>query len=121
MLENIIPADRSLIIACDLRVQNLGNLVSKTAEIEEISAYKIGLEVVSGFGLESAAEIIRSCSNKKIIWDYQKAGNDTQEQGEAFASLAAQAEMDAVIIFPQKEANPYEDWIKAALDFNVPV
>lgn len=118
--ERIIPAKRSVIVAADVDDwKQFHELVDSTIGIPEISAYKIGFSL--GFlGLGNAVNIIhkansRSGQNKKIIFDFQKAGNDIPDTGKIFAQSMLNAGVQTVILFPFTGPITQSEWTAACL------
>ncbi len=106
--------DKSIIPSCDVSsLENLKELVEKTHEIEQISSYKVGFELALRFGLPQTVSVIKKISDKPVIYDHQKAGNDIPEMGEKFASACRESGIDAVIIFPFTGPKSEEAWIDA--------
>ena len=100
MSERIIPADKSIILGADLPPEDFPNLVRPMAEVEAVSAVKIGFEVAFG-GLQEAVDIVKSVrSNLVTIYDHQKAGNDIDKTEIGFARGMKRAGIDAAILFP---------------------
>ncbi len=122
MAERIIPADRSIIIASDVRGSTFKSLVDNTGNVEGISAYKLGFKVgYSGLSLPRAVNYVHQETEKKVIFDHQKAGNDIPDTGKDFAEVMEDAEVDAAIIFPFTGPNVEEAWIKALQEKDIPV
>lgn len=112
----IIGRDRSIIPACDVTPAQLEELVKATAGIEGVGAYKLGFVLGLSIGLPKAVEIIRTHSDKPIIYDHQKAGTDIPDTGVAFARVCKEAGVTAVILFPQAGPETEKAWINAARD-----
>lgn len=111
-MTEIIEFTRSVIPACDVNLKKLEELVRKTADIEKISAYKIGFSLALRHGLPKTVETIRSYSNKPIIYDHQKAGTDIPDTGKDFAVACREAGINAAILFPQAGPETEKVWIK---------
>ena len=120
--QTIIGRDRSVIPACDFEtLEQFETLVQQTGDIEEIGAYKLGLEPVLIHGLPRVVETARKRTNKPLIYDNQKAGTDTPEKGKSFAKVCKEAGVDAVILFPQSGPETERAWIYHALDYGLKV
>lgn len=116
-MKKLIPIDRSIIPACD--INNLGlfaKIISETAELEKVGAYKVGLELIIPYGLKNVIKVARRYTDKPIIYDHQKGGTDIPELGKKFAKAVKEAGADAVILFPQAGPITEYEWIKAAQD-----
>lgn len=117
----IIKKKRSVIVAADVGSLNeLQNLVDSTIDIPQIGGYKLGFSLAF-LGLNKAVEIIqgpntRSRQDKKIIFDFQKAGNDIPETGKIFAKSMVDAGVDTVILFPFTGPITQSAWTVACLD-----
>ena len=125
-LSRIIEKKRSVIVATDVGSLNeLHNLVDCTIDIPQIGGYKLGFSL--GFlGLKKAVEIIqkansRSRQNKKVIFDFQKAGNDIPETGKIFAQSMVDAGVDTVILFPFTGPVSQAAWTLSCLDAGLDV
>ncbi len=68
----------------------------KGANFDEITAPEV-MEV----GLKSIVKIAQQHTTKPIIYDHQKAGNNTPASAKPFAEACKNAGVDGVIIFPQ--------------------
>ncbi|NCA94278.1 MAG: hypothetical protein EOM84_03795 [Sphingobacteriia bacterium] len=119
--DRIIPAKRSIIVAADVgNLNDFYNLVDCTIDISSIGGYKLGFSLAF-LGLQKAVEIIqranaRNQQNKKVIFDFQKAGNDIPETGKIFAGSMVDAGVDTVILFPFTGPVTQEAWTKSCLD-----
>lgn len=124
--ERIIPVKRSVIIATDVNSLNeLHNLVDCTIDIPQIGGYKLGFSLAF-LGLQKAVEIIqranvRNQQNKKVIFDFQKAGNDIPETGKIFARSMVDAGVDTVILFPFTGPITQSEWTAACLGLGLNV
>lgn len=117
----IISKDRSIILACDVNLDIYQKLVQETSDIDAVSTYKIGFELGLLYGLPAVVGIAREHSNKKIIYDHQKAGTDIPDTGKNFMKVMKQAGVDAVILFPQAGPETQKAWTKAAQDIDLGV
>jgi len=110
----LIKQKRSIIPACDVRnLLELHGLVSDTKDFKTIGGYKIGISLVLEYGLIKVAKTIRALTNKPIIYDHQKAGNDIPDMGNKFAKACRSAKINAVILFPFAGIETQIAWIKA--------
>ncbi|MBI2595428.1 orotidine 5'-phosphate decarboxylase [Candidatus Daviesbacteria bacterium] len=117
MAERLVPADKSIIVACDVAsIHEFDRLLQETAPVLGISAYKIGFELALQYGLPSLIQHVKFHSNAKIIYDHQKAGNDIPEIGVRFARVCAESKVDEVILFPFAGPKTQEFWTKACQD-----
>jgi orotidine-5'-phosphate decarboxylase len=111
--ERIIEADRSIVVGADVSGYDFPDLVEKTGDIEGISSYKLGFQVgYSKFGLPSAVNYVHQNTDKKVIFDHQKAGNDIDKTGANFAQVMNEAGVDAAILFPFTGPKVEDRWIK---------
>lgn len=120
-MKQIIDRTRSLIIACDVPLPLYRQILKRTSDIDEVGAYKIGLVLALKYGLPKVVQITKDYTDKPIILDYQKAGNDIPEIGYKFAKIAKQAGVDAVIILPLAGPTTQHSWISAAYEENLGV
>lgn len=117
MKERLIPRDKSIIVACDVAgLESLKTLVEKTYRIEGIGGYKVGLELVIGYGLTQVVDTVKELTDLPLIYDHQKGGIDTSETGKRFAEACRKTGVDAVILFPFGGAESEKSWINACLD-----
>jgi len=117
----LIPNERSIIPACDVTARHYEDLVKATAEVEGISAYKVGFVLALSIGLPKAVAIARKYTNKPIIYDHQKAGTDIPDTGKRFMKVCSDAEINSVILFPQAGPETERAWIEAAKEYNLEV
>lgn len=113
-MEKLIVQPKSVIPACDVsNLEKLGEIVSATADVPGIGAYKVGLELSIPFGLSQVVQTIRRSSELPIIYDHQKGGTDIPDLGPKFAKAVKSSGADAVILFPFGGAATERKWIKA--------
>ena len=116
MTERIIPLDKSVIVAADIKFSKLTELIEDTYLTEGIGGYKIGLTLALEKGLPGAVGKIKNKTNLPIIYDHQKGGNDIPELGFKFAKVSKDSGVDAVILFPFVGPKSESDWIHACQD-----
>lgn len=116
MKEQIIDNERSVIVAADVSPEDLSPLVKATCVVEGIGGYKVGLELALQEGLPMIASMVKDHTELPVIYDHQKAGNDTPHMGPRFAKVCRESGIDAVILFPFGGAKTERDWIKACQD-----
>lgn len=117
MKERLIPRDRSIIVACDVtEIESLRALVDKTCRIEGIGGYKVGVELIIGYGLPRVVETMKKVTDLPIIYDHQKGGFDIPELGQKFARVCRKSGVDAVILFPFGGVESERSWINACQD-----
>jgi hypothetical protein len=79
-MSGIIERDRSVIVACDVPYEKFSELVRKTNSVDGIGGYKLPLR--SGRkGWETWIETAREHTEKPLILDGQKLGNDIPATG----------------------------------------
>src|SRR3989338_8617718 len=111
----IIKLKKSIIPSCDVdSLDRLKRLVKETCSVNGVGAYKIGFEIVIPFGINNVISAIREITDLPIIYDHQKAGTDIPDTGDKFMKACKEADVDAVIIFPQAGPITEEAWIGAA-------
>ncbi|MEK7635752.1 MAG: hypothetical protein AAB405_01520 [Patescibacteria group bacterium] len=125
MEDRIIKSQKSVIIATDVEIKKLSNLIDATMNVPGISGYKIGFNLGLQ-GLYSATFRIKgSCKDKKfepvIIYDHQKAGNDIPEMGKNFAKILKDAGVDAAILFPFAGPKTQQKWTEECLNAGLKV
>ncbi|KAA0003264.1 MAG: hypothetical protein FE044_01745 [Thermoplasmata archaeon] len=92
--------NHGIIIACDVSIDKLEELVEKTYGIEGVVGYKIGANLAIEHGLREIAGKIKKYG-LPVIYDHQKAGTDIPRMAEPFAKACKNSGIDSVIIFPQ--------------------
>jgi len=116
MAERIIELEKSIIVAADVEVDKLDNLILATSTVEGIGGYKIGLVLALTNGLPQTVERIRKTTDLPIIYDHQKAGNDIPAMGDKFVKVCKDSGVDAVILFPFGGIVTEVAWIHACQD-----
>lgn len=117
----IIQRKNSIIPACDVQLDLYEKIVKDTAGIDGVGAYKVGFELGLKHGLPKVVELAREYTNKPIIYDHQKAGTDILATGKNFARTVKNADVDAVILFPQSGPETEKAWIEAAFERDLDV
>ncbi len=112
----IIKDDRSIIISCEVNLEDYENLVKQTHDIEKVGGYKVGFYLGLKYGLPKVVKLTRKYTDKPIIYDHQKACTDIPEMGEKFVSACKDSGVDAVIFMAQSGPATLKSWIKAAQD-----
>jgi orotidine-5'-phosphate decarboxylase len=111
----IIDKKRSIIPACDVEnLETYEKILEATHDIGKIGGYKIGISLGLTYGLPKVVKLTRKYSDKPIIFDLQKAGNDIPDTGKIFARVCKEAEIDAVILFPFSSPITAYEWIRDA-------
>ncbi len=114
--QTIIPIDRSVVVALDVRtIGALEEVVIATADNPKIGGYKTGF-LLGYRGLQYVVETIRKHTQKPIIHDHQKAGTDIPMTGKDYAWICKESGVDAVILFPQSGPETEYAWMMHALD-----
>lgn len=115
MNKPIIPLQKSVVVACDVVPALLPALVEATADVHGIGGYKVGFRLMVIDGLPRVVKAIKNITDKPVIFDGQKFGNDIPELGPKFASDLAICGVDAVIIFPFTGPVTQRVWTEACL------
>lgn len=90
-----------IIVSLDVESrQALDEVVSKTHNIPEVLGFKLGALSSLSIGLAEAVRLIRRRTDKQIIYDHQKAGNDIPDITRRLVKLAGEAGVSAFILFP---------------------
>ncbi|MDT7888338.1 MAG: hypothetical protein RQ885_05115 [Desulfurococcales archaeon] len=106
--------EAGIIVALDTSdLSVIRDVVKATSNIAGITGYKVGLEAAITHGLRTVVKTIRGLSNKPIIYDHQKAMNDTPHIGMGFARVLRDAGVDAAIGFPHAGPKTMVTWIEA--------
>lgn len=120
--QRIIPVKKSVIVAAD--VTNLDDLVMLTKSVNGlpgIGGIKIGMTTMIPEGVDETVSAIRGSMDTRIIFDYQKGGNDIPDMGGKFARQLKNAGVDAAIIFPFAGPATQTEWTKALIGEGLPV
>ncbi|MFA7253628.1 MAG: orotidine 5'-phosphate decarboxylase / HUMPS family protein [Patescibacteria group bacterium] len=121
-LREKIPLDRGIMPACDVSAMwMLDRLVLGTCNVPGIVGYKIGMSLTERFGVPAVVKRIRQQTSLPVIWDRQKAATDIPDIGEDFALIAADSEVDGVILFPQAGPATLRAWLEACNFWPIPV
>ncbi len=106
--------NRKIIPALDTDdLTQMENLIKQVDAHNLIYGYKLGFIAGLTHGLPKVVSLIRSLSQKPIIYDHQKAATDIPAMGERFAALMKKSQIDEVILFPQAGPMTLEAWVKA--------
>jgi len=112
-MAGIIQQDRSIIVACDVDFERYVDILKDTGDFQGIGAYKIPAR--SGRkGWETWVEAGKKYTNKPLIFDGQKWGNDIPDTGAGIMSDIKASGFDAVILFPFTGPVSQYEWTKAA-------
>jgi orotidine-5'-phosphate decarboxylase len=119
---SLIMPQKSIIPACDVAtLADLADVVEATACLDGIGAYKIdgpgSCVLVEGLG--HVAEVVRKITDKPVIYDHQKAGNDIPDMSKPFAQALLRAHVDAAILFPFAGPKTEEAWIVELLGVGI--
>ncbi len=108
----LISIPRSVIPACDVPDMDVfRRLVSETADVPKIGAYKVGFELALRYGMPAIMRTVREHTDKPVIYDHQKAGTDIPETGVKFAAPLKEAGVNSAILFPFGGAATERQWI----------
>tara|TARA_Y100000310_G_C20700757_1_gene829631 strand:- start:653 stop:1381 length:729 start_codon:yes stop_codon:yes gene_type:complete len=113
-MSEIITRQTSIIPACDVPLQVYLDIVQATKDTPEVSGYKIGFQLGLGEGLSRVVGLTRNFTDKPVIYDHQKAGNDIHDTGKNFATTMVEGGIDNVILFPFTGPVTARAWIDAA-------
>ncbi len=103
--------------ACDVTsLEDLKKIVDNVDDVEGIVGYKVGKRLMSRFGLPNLMVAASSSTDKPIILDVQKEGNDVEFTEEAFISDYAEDGVKSLILFPFSGPRVQAKCIKACHD-----
>lgn len=106
-----------VIVAADVKtLDDLLKLTDETTGVDGIVGYKVGFLLGLRHGLPYVVGVLRSHTDKTIIYDHQKAGTDIPEMGPEFAGLMLEAGANGAIIFPEAGPVTEESFIKSLND-----
>jgi orotidine-5'-phosphate decarboxylase len=90
-----------ILISADVDSRDeLERIVTATHNLDQVIGYKLGVLCSLSLGLSECSRLVRSHSDKEIIYDHQKAGNDIPDITKRLVSLAEKAGMTGFILFP---------------------
>jgi orotidine-5'-phosphate decarboxylase len=112
-MQRLIQRSKSMIPACDVSFADFETLLSATADLDHIGAYKIGAVLGLSAGLPSVVSAARRYTSKPLIYDHQKAATDIPDTAEAFMRVLRDAGIDAVILFPLSGPKTQLAWMSA--------
>lgn len=115
----MIHRNRSIVIACDVEFSRLEDLVKETYGVPFVGGYKVGALLAMEVGLSRVVNIICRYTDKPIIYDHQKAGNDIPDLGKKFMGILRSIGIDAVILFPFVGPISQKEWIYQAFEHNI--
>lgn len=110
---SIIKIDRAVTVACDVPFEKFGPLVKAVGDLPKIGGLKLPARA-GRRGWETWVKTAREYTDKPLIYDHQKAGNDIPDTGAEFMEDVAGAGFDAVILFPYTSPVTQYEWIRAA-------
>jgi orotidine-5'-phosphate decarboxylase len=91
----------NILVSADVETKAaLERLVSQTFDLPNVLGYKLGALCSLALGLGEAMRVIRSYSDKQVIYDHQKAGNDIPDISSRLVKLAATSGVTGFILFP---------------------
>lgn len=118
----IVNKRRSIIPACDFEeIEDLETLLNDIDDLEIIGGYKIGSSLAVRYGLERIVDIMKSRSDKPIIYDHQKAGSDIPEMSKKLIRACKKAGVDGLIVFPLSGSETARAFIYHALENDLPL
>lgn len=125
MENRIIKSDKSVIVATDVDIKKLSDLIDATMDLQGIEGYKLGFNLGLK-GLHGITSLIKGkLRNREIepivIYDHQKAGNDIPEMGKNFAQTLKDAGVDAAILFPFAGPKTQQKWTEECLNAGLKV
>jgi orotidine-5'-phosphate decarboxylase len=110
----IIPRARSIIPSTD--VKNIGRfkeLIKQTYDRDEIGGYKLNSGLAILHGLPKLVKIVRTFTDKPVIYDHQKWMTDIPEGGQDIIDIVKKAGANAIIGYPESGPATQEAYIKA--------
>lgn len=122
MSERIIPADKSVVFAADVKPRRFPELVSALEDVDGIGGVKVGFEIGLGATLRQAVyDILDSNEHLRVVYDHQKAGTDIPDTGLNFARAMRVARVDAAILFPFAGPKTQERYVRELQERDVAV
>lgn len=113
-MKDLISRKKAVVVVADVKsLEELGELVRATCDVEGIEGYKVGFASGLTNGLGNVVDRIREYTKLPIIYDHQKGGTDIPELGVTFAEVIADSDCDAAILFPFGGAATQREWINA--------
>ena len=99
---NLFSSKHGLVPALDVTdIDSMQELIKATCSLNSVQAYKLGIELLVPNGVYTIVKEIRRVTDKPIIYDHQKYGNDIPDiSGGKFLDILKKAGVNAIIIFP---------------------
>lgn len=123
-MSEIIREKGGLIIDCCVDYELSHRLIRETTKIPEVGGYKLSALKFITKGLEKWMENVRNHTDKPIILDGQKWGNDVPEKGEVLMGELEKLKefnIGGVILFPYSGPVTQVKWTEAAQKRDIPV
>jgi orotidine-5'-phosphate decarboxylase len=90
-----------IVISLDVESpEALKRVLDKTSHLPQVSGFKLGALCSLTLGLAEAVRLVRSYTDKQVIYDHQKAGNDIPDITKRLVRLAAESGVAGFIMFP---------------------
>ena len=90
-----------ILVSVDVEARaSLDRVIAMTHHIPHVLGFKLGALCSLSMGLGEAVRLIRSYTDKQIIYDHQKAGNDIPDITKRLVGLAGDAGVTGFILFP---------------------
>jgi orotidine-5'-phosphate decarboxylase len=112
--------NHGVIPACDVNtIGELLNIISETKDVKGIVGYKIGKILQTNYLLKDVLTEAVGYTDKPIILDPQKEGNDVEFTEPAFITNYANAGVKAMIMFPFSSPRVQATCIKSCQENNI--
>jgi orotidine-5'-phosphate decarboxylase len=90
-----------IVVSLDVEsAEALKGVLDKTSPLPQVSGFKLGALCSLTVGLAEAVRVIRSYTDKLVVYDHQKAGNDIPNITARLVRLAAESGVTGFIMFP---------------------
>jgi len=112
--------NHGVIPACDVNtLDELGKLIEDVDDIEGIVAYKAGKRLQSRYSLPLLVKTVKTHTDKPMIFDAQKEGNDVEFTEKDFISDYAVDGVETLILFPFAGPRVQATCVKVCRDKNI--
>tara|TARA_Y100001973_G_C5193458_1_gene332522 strand:- start:134 stop:838 length:705 start_codon:yes stop_codon:yes gene_type:complete len=110
---------KSIILSCGYSVKDLNNFLNKAGDLSSIYAFKINSFLALEYGLKNIVHLIKSYSNKPVIYDHQSLGINDFETSLNFSTTLKDAEIDYFVFCPFGGPSVFKKWVKISRSENL--
>jgi orotidine-5'-phosphate decarboxylase len=111
--EPFFGTKKGVVWAADVQPKEFKKTMKEIGDAPGLVGVKLGFELGLGLSLKEATKIVRAYSDAKVLYDHQKAGNDTPEISVNFLRAMLRGKVDGAILFPFAGPETQEAWTHA--------